>query len=85
MWSDLFAMLADVREHVKTTGHKVETWDDPLERRLGYRDGEKVWTISLTDVKRAIVAAREDADLQATLEAFKTPEGRMRLVALGAN
>lgn len=53
-WTDMIAMIEDIRNHVKTTGKPVEIDDDPLHRRLGYRDGEKTWWISFTDAKKTL-------------------------------
>lgn len=77
--SDLFEMLEDVRRHVLQTGRRVEADDSPLDRAFGYRDGEHLWRISLTDVKCAKAEAK-DAKQAAWAEMFHTPEGRKRLV-----
>lgn len=77
MWTNLFDMLEAVRAHV-ATGGTVELDDAPEQRRLGYRDGDTVWHISLTEAKRSTVGITDPQQL-ATAKLFQTPEGRLQL------
>ena len=57
-YQDIFVMLEDVHSHVRLTGRPVALDDNPLTRRLGYKDNleGKSWQISLGKVKQSIDA-----------------------------
>jgi hypothetical protein len=78
MYTDLFALITDVRAHMAATGRSVEMDDSPVERRFGFRDGGKTWHIGVTDVRRSSVGVTDPEKLK-ILDLIKTPEGRQTL------
>lgn len=79
MWTNLFDMLEAIREHIRITGKPVQLDDRPLERSLGYKDGEQTWHITLTNARRAFVEAANDSQRNEA-KLFCTLEGRQKLV-----
>lgn len=78
--TDFFDMLRDVQEHVRTVG-PVRLWDDPLNRKLGYETSARKWEISLTELKHAAAASKDNPERLALLQQFSTVEGRRDLVS----
>jgi len=79
MWTNLFEMLADVRQYVQSTGHSVEAADDSMSRILGYRSQDREWLIKLTDVRMSTQPPLSQ-EQYLIVERFKTPEGREALL-----
>lgn len=81
MWTDLFAMIEDVRQYIRRTGKRVETSDDPTRRVLGYRGPDREWWIKLADVKNSSLPPLS-LEQHLIVERFKTPSGRRELLAV---
>jgi len=76
LWSNLFAMLENVRKHVEAGG-EVSSFDDPTRMRVGFRGEAGEWEISLGSVKGAKPSGHQEERLY---ELFRTEEGRRRLL-----
>jgi hypothetical protein len=81
MWTDLFAMIEDVRQYVRKTGKSVEPADDPYRRVLGYRSHDREWGIKLTDVRNSTLPPLSQ-EQHFIVEKFRTPGGRRELLAV---
>jgi len=78
VWTDLFAMLEDIRKHVQDWG-RVYAYDDPVNRTLYFRSAERLWEISLA----AVSVARPSNHWEDFLfKQFRTQEGRERLLRI---
>ena len=74
IFTDPVELLNSVRKYA-AEGIEIELNDDPMNRKVGYKVGDKIsWMISLTDLKRALA----DPTKKDLVELFKTPRGRLK-------
>lgn len=79
-WTDLFEMIADVQQYIRTTGQRVEVSDDPMRRCFGYRGQSREWRIKLTHVRNSSLPPLSP-EQYLIAEKFRTPAGRFSLLS----
>jgi len=58
-WTDVWAMMEDIREHAKNNGRAIVNADMPMQLRLAWHctNTNKSWSIRITDFKKSAQTA----------------------------
>lgn len=77
-YGDFFAAADAILEHVQQTGHRVESFDDPMRLLIGFRctsePEELSWQVRLTTIKQ--IALPDEGENEAIRSYLRTTENR---------